>query len=159
MQKEKEIKTQRFSKFRDQDCFLGLIFVILGVLGYLYSDIYIYSEDVPGAGVAPDFYPKLLFTILAICGLGLIIEGYKHEEKKPLLIKFDWKILLPTIVVLFGYAILFEKFGFIISTLVFMIVFILLLGERNPVLILSVPIITTLFIYLLFTRAFMIVVP
>jgi len=144
------------SKFADQDFKVGLVLLIVAILGYYYSVVYIYS--VSTVGVAPDFYPKFLFFILGLSGIVLMIQGYKRVDKKPMP-KYNWKMLIVTTALLFGYELLFEYFGFVISTIVFMVIFMLVLNERKPIKIVLVPILTTLSIYFLFTKAFMILLP
>lgn len=141
---------------KDQDFQSGLAFVILSIAGFFYSVVYI--DSVSRVGVPADFYPKLLFVILGLCGLRLMYVGYKRAEKVPFP-KMDWKMVLITFALLLGYAFLMELAGFVISSIVFMLLFMLVLGERKPVTLVGVPVIGTLAVYFLFTKAFMIVLP
>ena len=141
---------------RDKDCLSGLVVLIFAIAGYVYSEVKISS--VATVGVAPDFYPKLLFIVIGGCGAATLIQGIRREQKKNMPY-FNWKPVLTTIGLLVGYAYLLQLTNFIISSILFMVAFMLVLGERKPLNLISVPVVTSLLIYFLFSKAFMIMLP
>lgn len=149
-------KFKEKGKFADQDFIVGLVFLVISILGYYYAHVYISNDT--SSGLPPEFYPKSLFIILGASAIGLMYKGYKRTDKKPLP-KYNWRMIAITIALLFGYSILFEYIGFIISTIIFMVAFMIALGERKPITIIASSLITTFTIYLLFTKAFMIIIP
>ena len=141
---------------RDRDSLSGLIVLIFAIAGYIYSVFKISSDAT--VGVAPDFYPKLLFIVIGISGLVTLLNGFRREIKKEMP-AFNWKAVITVITLLIGYAYLLQLVGFVISSIVFMIAFMFVLGERKPINMIVVPIITSLLIYFLFSKAFMIMLP
>ena len=147
--------------FHDKDCQCGLIVFLMGVAGWLYTHATIHTTNaLVASGISADFYPKLLFILLCVCGVILFIQGAMRpaEDQVPFP-RTDWKRILITFVLLLAYAYLMQYTGFIISSIVFMVVFMLFLGERKILNLILVPVIGSLLIYLLFGKIFMISLP
>ena len=115
----------------------------------------------------PSFYPNLLALVFALCGIGEIIAGFRHAEKRKTL---DLTRLTGTlrdpgflnviliIVLIIGFMLLVELLGFIICS--YLIVFILMwrFGVnwiRNTL----YSVILVALIYLLFGKLFKIYLP
>ena len=147
--------------FRDKDCQCGLFVFLLGCVGWLYTHATIHTSNaLVASGIAADFYPKLLFVVLAACGVLLFIQGsIRSAEEQVPFPRTDWKRILITFVMLLAYAYLMQFTGFIISSIVFMVVFMLFLGERKVLNLILVPVIGSVAIYLLFGKVFMIALP
>ena len=76
------------------------------------------------------FFPKVIFTILIILGIGIIIENL-HKRRREQKTGFNFKFFIDnydkvkffgTIAALIFYVLLLEKLGFIIATLIFMFI-------------------------------------
>jgi len=140
---------------KDADFGSGLALIIFSLFGFYFG------TDIPvikNQGLSGAFFPNLLFGVLILCGLSLLYQGWKRQVKVELP-KFQWNKLIPWFIILMVYSIVFEYMGFIIATLVFMVLGMLLLGERRPAIIGAVPLISTFGIYYLFSKVFMIVMP
>ena len=147
--------------FHDKDCQCGLIVLIFAVLGWAYTHATIHTSNaLVASGIAADFYPKLLFSVLGVCGIVLFVQGAMRPEAEQVPFpRTDWKRILITFVLLLAYAYLMEYTGFILSSIVFMVVFMLFLGERKVLNLILVPVIGSILIYLLFGKVFMIALP
>jgi len=140
---------------KDADLYVGVVLLIAAFFGFAETMQLPTSSAV---GVSGKFYPNILFTVIAGCGCGLIFQGLTrtHNSKMP---QFNWKELLPMLIVLLAYVFLLEYLGFIIMTLVFMVVSMWILGERRAIFLAAVPLVSTFGIYYLFSNVFMISFP
>lgn len=138
---------------RDPDMFSGAFLMILAIAGYLYSNT---IDIVDVIGMREDFYPKFLFFCLFLCGLSLLIKGYKKASKDSFP-KFQYKRLLLIVIVMIMYILVFEYVGYIWGTLLFLLLSMYVFGERRRKYLAIVPVATTVVIYLLFTKVFLIV--
>jgi hypothetical protein len=147
---------------------------IIGITCLLVSAVMLYvSRSFPTATTGasnltgPSFYPNLLALVFGLCGIGEIINGFRHAEKPKTL---DLKRLIGTlqnpgflnviliIILIIGFMLLMEILGFIICS--YLMVFILMwrFGVnwiRNTLY--SVILVTL--IYLLFGKLFKIYLP
>ena len=147
---------------------------IIGIICLLVSAVMLYvSRSFPTATTGasnltgPSFYPNLLALVFALCGIGEIIAGFRHAEKRKTL---DLTRLTGTlrdpgflnviliIVLIIGFMLLVELLGFIICS--YLIVFILMwrFGVnwiRNTL----YSVILVALIYLLFGKLFKIYLP
>ncbi len=140
---------------KDADCLAGFALLIFSFFGVTVGKEIVHLKT---QGLSAAFFPNLLFVVLAICGFVLIYQGWRREQKSPLP-QFIWSKLIPWFVLLAAYALVFEYAGFIIATILFVIVSMLLLGERRLVWLGAVPLISSFGIYFLFSKVFMIVMP
>lgn len=138
---------------KDPDVFSGGFLILFAVLGYLYSNT---IDIVDVIGMREDFYPKFLFVSLFLCGLHLVLKGYR-KAVKDVFPKFDYKQLLLIAIVMIAYIFIFEYVGYIVGTLVFLGTAMYVFGERRKKYLVAVPVIATATIYLLFTKVFLIV--
>lgn len=139
----------------DKDICAGSFLIILSLLGYIVTS---QIDNMVITKLSGAFYPNLLFTIILLCGVSLIYQGKKRKIKEPLP-SFKWKALLPLVVALLLYVALMEYIGFIISTALFLLTAMWLFGERRVKVLVPVAIVATAVVYVLFTQAFMIVLP
>lgn len=140
---------------KDQDVFSGSLLVIGALIGFFHAA---QLENLAVAGLSAAFYPSILFTVLLICGITLIVQGTKRQEKISFP-AFNWTRLLLMAAALGMYVLLMIYIGFIASTAIFMLGAMYIFGERRKKFLFTVPIITSLFVYYLFSLAFMIVLP
>lgn len=108
--------------------------------------------------ISSSFYPRVLFVILLFCGIALLSIGWRHKNQQNLPV-FRWKKLLPMCFLMIGYAIVLEYLGFVLATIVFIILAMLQLGERQVIKLCTVPLITSLAIFYIFSKVFMIHLP
>lgn len=142
-------------KTLDKDICAGGFLIILALLGFIASS---QIENMAVTRLSGAFYPNILFSILIICGIGLIYQGKKRKNKEAIP-SFKWKKLIQMVIVLLLYVFLMEYIGFVLSTVLFMIVSMFLYGERRAKILLPVSIVISVVVYLLFTKAFMIILP
>ena len=146
---------------REKDFQAGLLTALFGVAGWLYTHATVTtSNSLVASGIAADFYPKCLFGALVLCGLFLMYQSFmKLPEERQTFPRTDWKSVIITFVLMFAYAFLLDIAGFIISSILFMFVFMLFLGERNWKTLILVPVLGSIGVFLVFGKLFMIALP
>ena len=142
-------------KTLDKDVVAGGFLVALGLLGFAVSS---QIENMAVTRLSGAFYPNILFSVIILCGIGLVYQGKTRTEKVPLP-SFKWKQLFQMVIALLLYVFLMEYIGFVLSTILFMIVSMWLYGERRIKILLPVSVVVSVIVYLLFTQAFLIVLP
>lgn len=140
---------------RDSDIVSGLSLVVFSTIASVIS--FQLPKGVSDE-MGPKFFPMLCIIILGFCGLILIFKGWKRKEKKPLPI-FVWSKLLPMILLFAIYFIALRLFGFIISTMLFMFMSMIFMGERKPLILIGIPIGVSFGIYYLFVKVFFVILP
>jgi|Deesub1362A_J573_1020465.scaffolds.fasta_scaffold03136_3 putative tricarboxylic transport membrane protein len=110
------------------------------IIGVIYTVQAFYLPKAPiGDPLSPIYFPAALGIIMLICGLGLLLTEikkgvYRNKEKGKTHRKNKKTITLITLTVAFGliYAFIFERFGFVISTTLFLgAIFFLINGKRK----------------------------
>ena len=146
---------------REKDFQAGLITAVFGVAGWLYTHFTVTtSNSLVASGIAADFYPKCLFGALVIFGAMLMYQSFmKLPEERQSFPRTDWKGVIITFIMMFAYTFLMDIVGFIISSIVFMVAFMIFLGERNLKTLILVPVIGSVGVYLVFGKLFMIALP
>jgi hypothetical protein len=140
---------------KDSDIWSGIVLIVFALLGLCEAA---QIPQMKTQELSAAFYPNFLFAILLLCGCGLIYQGWRRPEKARFP-NFHWDKLIPLFVILLAYAFILEYLGFIITTLGFMVVAMFMLGERKPLLLAAVPLVSTFSIYYLFSKVFLIVLP
>lgn len=140
---------------KEQDVIAGGILLLLAVPGLLYS---YQIKNLTVSQLSGGFFPGLCFMVMAICGLVLIRAGLRREVKIPIP-ALNWPKLLPVVGVLVGYVLLMKYLGFVVSTVIFMASALYVFGERRKKIFLIVPVTTSVAVYYLFSKAFMIILP
>lgn len=117
------------------------------------------------AKMGPEFWPKIvlgsIFVLGAIVSVGTVRQINKEKSWGEPLITFDRSKarLFSAIGLIVGYLILIQVLGFILTTPPFMILFMLLLGEKHKGWMLSVSVGMTAIIVILFTKAMYVPLP
>lgn len=140
---------------RIQNMIFGIIIIVLG--GFFYAltfDFPKLSADAPG----PAFMPRVYCGLLIIFGLIVFIRGIldkrKEEEQEK---TFRYAIASMGIVLL--YIIVMPFIGFNISTF-FLVLFLLLFSKvRSKLILISIPIGTVLFIFIVFVKLLKVSIP
>jgi putative tricarboxylic transport membrane protein len=97
--------------------------------------------QIPKLLISDELGPQAFPTLLAICLVGiaimLFVDGIKSEtwpESKAEFRRFmreDFRVFVPSALAVLAYFLVFEHFGYLLSTLIFLLSFILLL-YRGP---------------------------
>ncbi|TMN21715.1 tripartite tricarboxylate transporter TctB family protein [Lentibacillus cibarius] len=138
----------------------GLVLLLVSVAGMIIANNFGRSQTETLYG--PDFFPKLVFTLLAICSVILFIKGiidlkkndkYMEINKKTIGRIFSYTILLII------YINLFFMIGFVYSTIIFLIVGQYFFGVRKIPRLIIISALTPFLLYYLFTNLFNIPLP
>jgi putative tricarboxylic transport membrane protein len=103
----------------------GIFSVILGLV-YL-AGTYNIPLNEAGDSVGPRSFPFLVAALVTISGLGLIVSDLRSSDRKPFSWKFAaesdvWLRILVTMVAGVGYGLVLEWLGYLIATVIFMII-------------------------------------
>lgn len=129
--------------------FVAILFII-GSLSYLIWDRY---------GPGPGFFPLLLGSIFSILSFLLfLISSLRKENKEDKLMESDslnFSVINKTMIYLgflFCFYFLFDRLGFLLTILFFMIGILILFSKRSINFSLSISILTSLLTYFIFVR-------
>ena len=130
------------------------VFAFLGVFVAQLGDV---SADAKA-------YPTFLIICSAILTGALLIKSIKNYRTEPAAEKssnFKQLVMLVIIYTLLfaGYVFLLDKLGYIVSTLLFIIISLLFLKVRNIPLLIILPLALTFSMYFLFTKFLMVTLP
>ncbi|NPV45071.1 MAG: tripartite tricarboxylate transporter TctB family protein [Firmicutes bacterium] len=146
------------NKMRDLIC--GILFLALGIFMFFQSqgiDPIIPNEL--GSG----FVPKIVAGVTAGLSVSMILVTFlKKQSPPPTKADEDLKGGIFTILTLATYVFLFDKLGFILSTMLYLFVQMTLLSNernRNFRLFAGISVITPLVIYALFVYGFKLILP
>ena len=107
--------------------------------------------------LSPYLFPLLISMFLLVLSITLMLqrdEGVKKEKGKG-----SWKTLLLFAVACVGYILVFSFLGFIISTILLLLAVMMILGEKRWWFILSVSVISSVVVYLLFAKYLSVMLP
>lgn len=139
------------------DLVIGLGAIVLGVAVFALAG----QLQTVRLGIGPAGFPRFIAVLLIVLGAAKLIptllSGVEkpriHLEKKPVL------LFLSAILMSFVYVLLVPTAGFLITTPLLLIGMMWLFGERNPLALIVISIVTTVVIWLLFTKVFYIFLP
>jgi putative tricarboxylic transport membrane protein len=114
-------------------------------------------------GPGPSFLPVLLGTAVILLSLILLARAVLRPSEKPegpgsLGWAAAWRIGV-ILLALAGYAFLFERLGYLLSTVLFLAVLLAVVGQQPWWVVVSVPVASSVLSYLLFVRALKIPFP
>lgn len=156
--------------------------VILGAALYFRFNLFDLVTGRRGAGyVDPDFWPAWLLNVVILAsgwyllqavrrraagsdpsGVASVSERTEPEETEGLhevAVSGDLRRLLLGFALLWGYIFAMTRIGFVPSTLVFALVFLLFVGERRPLVLLTIPVTIVAAILVVFTRLLVVPLP
>lgn len=148
------------------DIVVGVFFMVLGVV------LFVAAAALPKSAVmdiGPDFMPKVTAILVFVLALALTIQsvlGLKDKEIDPDSIpKCDYKRVISSIILVLIYVFAMRPVGFIVTTLVFLPLQMLVLspndqrGPKNIAILVVIDVIFTMAVYFLFRYGFMIMLP
>ncbi len=140
---------------------IPVILIVLSVILYANTSTFKFTTY---HQASPQMWPRGILVLLILVSLVLMgkllfqksEEGVGKGEERP---KTKWTMMLGGILILFLYIFFMKYLGYIVSTLVFALCAMLLLGNRNKVQLFVVPIVLTIFVFFVFTYAMYIPLP
>ncbi|MCB2215396.1 tripartite tricarboxylate transporter TctB family protein [Desulfofustis glycolicus] len=139
--------------------------ILFAVSLYLLSEIKIYDSGSVYGKLGPAYWPKFVLYMIMFLSVGVaffsikgVLQGtippFERLQFSSANLRFGAAVAL-----IAGYLLLLPYVGFLVLTPLQMIAFMFLLGERNKVLIFSIPFVLTLGIVLLFTKVMYVPLP
>ncbi|UMZ74289.1 tripartite tricarboxylate transporter TctB family protein [Natranaerofaba carboxydovora] len=146
---------------KDRDIVSGIILLVASIVGHYFTS---QLGDVAATALSPGSFPAFIFTVMGLCGLIIIIGRVKdlktkEDDEIKKLPAVKWATVIAYTIVFAIYVILVSNVGFLHSTLIFLFLSLLVLGERRPVVLIAVPIVSSFGIHFIFTEIFRIVLP
>ena len=135
------------------DIYGGLIGILIGLYA-LWEGSRMPTDVVMKIG--PSFFPNILAGLLIIFSMTLIINALKGRSKGALEpLKLANKGVQRGLITLFAtiiFCVVLEPLGFILTSIIFLMFMMWMLGKRKPLLILSIPPLITFSIWLVFEK-------
>lgn len=153
-----------------KDLFVGGFVILLGAALYIAS---LSIKSLPMNLVKADFFPKLAACMFGFLGVCLVLEAVK-ELKKPAAERSEEQheddargtiSMIATLVLIALYIFCLEPIGFVLSTIVYLVAQMYILADdahhtkKDIVLFVVLSVITSVAIYMLFTKAFYLMLP
>ncbi|MFZ4450961.1 tripartite tricarboxylate transporter TctB family protein [Salibacterium aidingense] len=133
----------------------GITFIIIALIGGWGS---LRLPETPTSQLSSGFFPLILFIGLGLCGIGLIGKAVLNKEKDRLP-SIEWRVVLPVSILIILYPFSIDWIGFLFSSIPFLLLMMLILGERHWKNFIIFSIGAPVCIYLLFTHLFQIMLP
>lgn len=144
-------------KTESRDIFVSIIILIFSISAFLYSNNF--STNV---FYGPDFFPKLITVFMMVLGGYMLVTSLIHRRKSTVSFEFNKQTVIKIavfILLMAGYFFLFFVVGFIISSIVFLLLAQWIFGVKNKITIIAVSILVPIALYLFFTQLFNIPIP
>lgn len=129
--------------------FIALVFFLL---------TFSFKVSKMAAGVSARSMPRLWIFLLVVSAAMVLIDVLrgKSDPDKPM---GRWQLVIAVLVLSVVSVALFSYIGYYISSGIFLVCFMLLLGERKPVKLIAVPVCWGLFTYFVFNKFLFITLP
>jgi putative tricarboxylic transport membrane protein len=127
------------------DRITGLLLLGLAVFVFVYSGTL--PPPVQDLDPGPGFFPRMLAVLIGVLAL---VPLLKPQDWDPLPRGIVAWHVIGTVLLLFGYALLVDTAGFVITTVVFVLAELLLLGARRPLTLIAMPLVVGLGLFYLF---------
>jgi len=136
---------------------IGIICMVLGAAVFIAAG----NLQTVKLGIGPAGMPKFVSVLLMVLGLAQTVMALKAGVNPP---KFDMdkraaSLFAVAVAMSVAYVLLVDTIGFLIMTPLLLVGLMVLFGERSIVKMLIISTITTVCIWLLFTKVFMIFLP
>lgn len=137
---------------------VAAFYVLFAVIGLVYTLSWKHQST---TGVNPNVWPAFWFIIIIIAALAYLLTLILKKEDTPVSesSKFHFKKSLPTIVWTGLYIFAFQRLGFVLSTMLYLPLEMILFGEKNWKPILLISLLLPICMYFLFTKVFSIYLP
>ena len=147
----------------NNDFILGITLLVLALLAIFV--IIPAGIDSPGEvnirALAPDFWPNIVMTFMAIIGLIIAIQAYttgkKTKQKTPTDTRY-WRAII-AIILLFIYYWLLQRLGFVVASCIALLAFCLLAGERRLYYVMPLAVLLPLLLFYFFTHVATVAIP
>lgn len=118
------------------------VFLLIGSLFFLYESKNLHMGD--SIALSPALFPFIINTMIFLLSLRLIYKNNK-EDKDHISIRTSLKNIrvINFIIVSFLFLFFMEKIGFLISSILYLVSVLLILGERRVSIILLISILTS----------------
>ncbi len=140
-----------------------LLFILLGAVFLFWETLKFGGGQGVGGRLGPSFWPQIVLAGIIIICAGLmvqyLIKTEKGAEGKKATLDLRQLRFLIAVALIVGYLVLLPFLGFIITTPVFMVAFMYLLGEQSAAWILGVSLGMTAVIVVLFTKVMYVPLP
>lgn len=117
---------------------LAIVFFFVGVALYLLTPSQVSQISTAPATLGADFFPKFISFLLICSSIGLFLQSqmairqnYETEEKPDVDWRRETKVVL-VMAMMIAYILLMTPLGFILSTVLFGVALLFLLGSRSP---------------------------
>lgn len=141
-----------------RDLSTGVVLLAFAAFGFIAANEF----SNPDVKYGSDFLPKLILILLAIFSVALCVNSILKLKKSPSKTQFDKKVFIRVILFMASlilYINLFFTLGFIVSSIIFLIIAQYLYGLRKWVQLFSVSIVVPVILYFIFTALFNIPLP
>lgn len=142
------------------DISTGIILLLFSIIGY--SMAVEFENPNTAMKYGPDFFPKLVLSLLAITSIILFVKAIRNFKKSKDQITVNKNVVFTVITFIFiiiGYVVLFYFTGFIISTIVFLLIGQWAFGIRKKILLSTTTILLPITLYFLFVFFFKVPLP
>lgn len=139
----------------------GIVLVLLGgvILLLVPSQI----DEIPGmdSEVSPSFLPIVLSVAIMAVGAGMVVRSFlRVSVGKPVDLTTDAALrVVSTVLLLVAYTFLFSHIGFVVTSAVFIGIFVYLFGSRDALKILLSMVFVPVAVWLFFEKLFHIPLP
>ena len=140
------------------DVGVAVVLIVFSVTVFILSSGY----PVPKSGLPVNAFPRILAGIILLLSGALIMSALKNEKKRPPCFEGFTKgpkLILIVIALLIGYIVLLKHGGFILTSIVFMVILLLVFGERRMLILTLVPICFVIALYIIFQTLAMVPLP
>ncbi len=131
-------------------------FVLIAVIFFLLT--FSFKVSKLASGVSARSMPRLWIGLLLLSAVAVVLDIVFHKEKPDLPIG-NWKLVAIVVVIAVLSVTLFSYIGYYISSALFILAFMMLLGERKPVVLAAVPVGWCVFTYFIFNKLLFISLP
>lgn len=143
--------TIKVMKLKKENYIFALLMILLGVGAIYYSKDFV--NNMPG-DAGPSFYPIIVSVITIILAIILMFNTFREQIKEKDQSNFSKQGFMKVgifVTFFFIYFYVITRIGFIISTIIFMSLFMLILGLRDWKKYILIPIGTTIVMYYIFS--------
>ncbi|WP_052256821.1 tripartite tricarboxylate transporter TctB family protein [Salinicoccus sp. YB14-2] len=141
-----------------KDITLAIILILFSIIGFIASNSFADEADFYG----PAFFPRLIFILLFVFAIMMVLESILKRKLKVEEQVFSKKMLLNAlllILTIFGYILLFNFIGFLISSILFLFASQVIFNVKNKIMLIGVSVVIPFILYFIFSNLFNIPLP